>query len=195
MNQPATFRTSLVTLLPNKRKSFRIVTIFEVFSAVYGDFYRFLRFPIFPIMQPSSIMPCARSLGPHGTLRRVFMPCAPPIEPHSTLWPGIHAMCAVKRTTWHASAGYSCHVRRQKDHMARFGRVFMPCAPSKGPHGALELKGRAFSQGRPKSSKTQVKVILNLKRKMHGREIHALYKHLNIKLFRKTSAQKGKPKN
>ncbi len=93
----------------------------------------------------------------------------------------------------------SCHVRVHLDHMARFGRVFMPCAPLFGPHGDLDLKSKAFSQVRsgqakvkpkPKSSKAQVKVILNLKRKMHGREIHALYKYLNIKLFRKTSTKK-----
>ncbi len=84
-------------------------------------------------------------------------------------------MCAVKWTTWHIPAGYSCHV-----------------VPQVGPHGALELKGRAFSQVRTGQSqaKAQVKVILNLKRIMHGREIHALNKHLNIKLFRKTSAEK-----
>ena len=122
------------------------------------------------------------------------MPCAPSKGPHSTFRPGIHAMCAVKRTTWHVSAEYSCHVRRQKDHMARFGQVFMPCVRPTGPHSAMELKDRAFSQVRAGQSqakaKAQVIATLNLKRKMHGRDARALYKSLNIKIFRKTSAKK-----
>lgn len=182
MNQPATFRTSIVTLLPNKRKSFRIVTIFEVFSAVYGDFNRFLRF-----------------------LRFLQFPIFPH---HSTLFH--HAMCAFTWTTWYVSAGYSCHVRRQKDHMARFGQVFMPCVPPIKPHGTLRPGIHAMCASKWTTWRKKVGISSHVvpsigphgaKRRvlhneiMHGREIHALYKHQNIKLFRKTSAKKGKPKN